>query len=177
MKFNMKNSLIIYSSTDGHTKKICEYILLIIKQKYNTKLISITSVQCETLEKYDLIIIGASIRYGKHKPEIYDFIEKHKLILNSKITAFFSVNVVARKRDKNNIDNNPYIQKFLSLTSWRPNHLEVFAGKIVYSKYKFIDKMMILLIMWLTNGPTDISMTHEFTDWSKIKNFSNILIK
>jgi menaquinone-dependent protoporphyrinogen oxidase len=35
---------------------------------------------------------------------------------------------------------------------------------------------MILFIMWLTKGPTDTSMTHEFTDWSKIKNFSNTLI-
>ena len=173
----MKSSLIIYSSTDGHTKKICKYILSIIEQKYNTKLISITSVHFEKLEEYDLIIIGASIRYGKHKPEIYHFIEQHKLLLNSKITAFFSVNAVARKSDKNKIDNNPYIQKFISLTSWKPNYLEVFAGQIVYSKYKFIDKIMILLIMWLTNGPTDTSMIHEFTDWSKVKNFSNILIK
>lgn len=172
----MNNSLIIYSSTDGHTKKICEYILSIIEQKYNTKLISINSVHCEILEKYDLIIIGASIRYGKHKPEIYNFIEQQKLLLNSKITAFFSVNVVARKKDKNDINNNPYIQKFLSSTSWRPNYLDVFAGKIVYSKYKLVDKIMILFIMWLTKGPTDTSMTHEFTDWSKIKNFSNTLI-
>ena len=36
---------------------------------------------------------------------------------------------------------------------------------------------MILIIMWLTNGPTDTSVVHEFTDWSKVKNFSNILIK
>ena len=172
----MNNSLVIYSSTDGHTKKICEYILSIIEQKYNTKLISINSVHCEILEEYDLIIIGASIRYGKHKPEIYNFIEQHKLLLNSKITAFFSVNVVARKKDKNDINNNPYIQKFLSSTSWRPNYLDVFAGQIVYSKYKLVDKIMILFIMWLTKGPTDTSMTHEFTDWSKIKNFSNTLI-
>ena len=76
MIITMNNSLIIYSSTDGHTKKICEYILSIIGQKYNTKLISINSVHFEALEEYDLIIIGASIRYGKHKPEIYHFIEQ-----------------------------------------------------------------------------------------------------
>ena len=173
----MDKSLIIYSSTDGHTKNICDYILSIIKIKYQTKLISIDKIHNETLEKYDLIIIGASIRYGKHKPEIYDFITKYEHFLNTKITAFFSVNVVVRKKDKNSINNNPYIRKFLSLTSWRPNYLEVFAGRIIYSKYKIIDKIMILLIMWLTNGPTDTSVTHEFTDWDKIKDFSNTLIK
>ena len=173
----MSKSLIIYSSTDGHTQKICDCILSIIKEKYNTKLIPIDMVNNETLEIYDLIIIGASIRYGKHKPEIYDFIEKNKHILKTKITAFFSVNVVARKKNKNSVNNNPYIKKFLSLTSWRPNYLEVFAGRIVYSNYKFIDKIMILFIMWLTNGPTDTSKIHEFTDWEKIREFSNTLIK
>ena len=49
----MNNSLIIYSSTDGHTKKICEYILSIIEQKYNTKSISINSAHCEILEEYN----------------------------------------------------------------------------------------------------------------------------
>ena len=31
--------------------------------------------------------------------------------------------------------------------------------------------------MWLTNGPTDTSKIHEFTDWEKIREFSNTLIK
>ena len=53
MIISMKSSLIIYSSTDGHTKKICKYILSIIEQKYNTKLISINSVHFEALEEYD----------------------------------------------------------------------------------------------------------------------------
>ena len=173
----MNKSLIIYSSTDGHTKNICNYILSIIKIKYNTKLISINNIHNESLQKYDLIIIGASIRYGKHKPEVYDFIKKHKAILSTKTTAFFSVNVVARKIEKNNINTNPYIKKFLSLTSWRPNYLEVFAGRIIYSKYKFVDRIMILIIMWVTKGPTDTSKIYEFTDWSKIRDFSNTLIK
>lgn len=177
MSVSMNKSIIIYSSTDGHTKKICEYILSIIEHKFDTKLISINSVHNETLEDYNCIIIGASIRYGKHKPEIYNFIEQNTLLLNSKITAFFSVNAVARKIDKSDIDNNPYIKKFLLLTSWRPTYLEVFAGRIVYSRYNFLDKIMILLIMWLTNGPTNTSMVHEFTDWSKVRNFSNKLIK
>ena len=173
----MKSTLIVYSSTDGQTKKICSRIQDCLGNDFYSNIMPMKEVTEDDLKKFDRIIIGASIRYGKHKPEIYQFIEQHKLLLNSKITAFFSVNAVARKSDKNKIDNNPYIQKFISLTSWRPNHLEVFAGQIVYSKYKFIDKIMILLIMWLTNGPTDTSMIHEFTDWSEVKNFSNILIK
>ena len=51
----------------------------------------------------------------------------------------------------------------------------VFAGKIDYPKYKFFDKYMIRFIMWMTNGPTNISESFEFTDWSKVDDFAKDL--
>ena len=54
----------------------------------------------------------------------------------------------------------------------KPNNLGVFAGKIEYPKYKFIDKYAIKFIMWITKGPTDTSKKYEFTDWDKVKNFA-----
>ena len=68
------------------------------------------------------------------------------------------------------------MQKFLSLSAWKPNVLEVFAGKIDYPKYKFIDKHMIRFIMWMTKGPTDTSGTYEFTDWMKVDAFANQIV-
>lgn len=172
----MKKSIIIYSSTDGHTKTICLYIKSIIKIKYSTKVISLNKISKENLDDYELIIIGASIRYGKHKKELYKFINQQEKILNDKPNAFFSVNVVARKKGKDTVDNNPYIKKFLSLTSWKPKYLDVFAGRIIYSKYNLIDKLLIILIMWISKGPTNTSQVHEFTDWKKIKEFANTFI-
>ncbi|MDC3383967.1 menaquinone-dependent protoporphyrinogen IX dehydrogenase, partial [Gammaproteobacteria bacterium] len=113
--------------------------------------------------------------YGKHKPELYEFIKKNITCLEAKENAFFSVNVVARKPEKNTPETNPYMQKFLELSPWSPKKLAVFAGKIDYPKYKFIDKHMIRLIMWITNGPTDVKNTYEFTDWNGVDEFSKQL--
>ena len=44
-------------------------------------------------------------------------------------------------------------------------------------KYRFIDKYMIRLIMWITNGPTDISKTYEFTNWDKVEEFAHEIKK
>ena len=33
---------------------------------------------------------------------------------------------------------------------------------------------MIRFIMWITNGPTDINKSFEFTDWSKVDDFAKI---
>ena len=51
----------------------------------------------------------------------------------------------------------------------------VFAGKIDYKKYRFWDKQMIRLIMWMTNGPTDPASEIEFTDWKKVDEFAHAI--
>ena len=168
----MIGSLIIYSSTDGHTKTICKRIIDFLKDRNITKLVSLNEAKNLDLSEFDKIIIGASIRYGKHSEDLYKFIELNKNTLNEKESIFFSVNVVARKPEKNTPDNNPYIKKFLKISKWKPKKIGVFAGKVDYPNYNFFDKYIIKLIMFITSGPIDTSQSYEFTDWSKVEDFA-----
>ena len=167
-------SILIYSTTDGHTKKICDFIKS-NSIKNNFDIFSINKINEINLSNYELIVLGASIRYGKHNRIIYNFIRNNKEILNSKKNAFFSVNVVARKPEKNSPENNPYIKKFLRKSKWYPTKLGVFAGKVDYPNYNFFNKLIIRFIMFVTKGPTDTSRSYEFTDWNNIKKFTNEL--
>ena len=171
----MTKYLFLYSTTDGHTKRICEYIGNILKQQNHEIKINPICLEPEKLGEYDAIILGASIRYGKHQKSVFNFINKHKDLLETKNSAFFSVNVVARKSEKNSPNTNPYMKKFLKTSSWQPNKLGVFAGKVDYPSYKFFDKYIIRMIMWITKGPTDISQSYEFTDWKVVENFAKTL--
>ena len=171
----MSNSLMIYSSTDGHTKAICKQIINFLDSEIIVKLISLDDVNKLDLNEFNKIIIGASIRYGKHSKELYKFIKLNKKILEEKKGIFFSVNVVARKPEKNTPETNPYIKKFLKISKWKPEKIEVFAGKVDYPNYNFFDKYIIKLIMFITGGPTDTSQSYEFTDWSKVDNFAKEL--
>ena len=165
-------SAIIYSSTDGQTKKICEVIKQYLSNKEEHELISIDNVSNVDLGNFDNIIIGASIRYGKHNSKILRFVKKNFQFLQTKKNVFFSVNVVARKQGKDTPDTNPYIQKFLKKTKWRPGKLGVFAGKVDYPKYNFFNKQIIKFIMFITKGPTDTKKTYEFTNWDNVKSFA-----
>ena len=167
----MKKTAIIYSSTDGHTVKICEKIIEILKHESIISLSSIEEADSLDLESFDFILVGASIRYGNHKANLFSFIKNNLESLNKKDTAFFNVNAVARKEDKNTPATNPYLIKFLKKVAWKPTLLEVFAGKISYPKYHFFDKHMIRFIMWMSKGPTDPSKAFEFTDWKKVESF------
>ena len=168
----MKKILLTYSTVDGHTKTICEKILSYSK----TSQVDIMPIDSNiNIKDYDTVVIGASIRYGKYREEIFEFIKENEELLNSKDNAFFSVNVVARKENKNKPETNPYLIKFLNKISWQPKILDVFAGKIDYPKYKFLDKYAIKFIMWITKGPTDTSKVYEFTDWNRVKSFAEKL--
>ena len=171
----MTKYLFLYSTTDGHTKRICEFIGNILKQQNHEIKIKPISLELKKLSEYDAIILGASIRYGKHQKSVFNFISKHKDLLETKKSAFFSVNVVARKSEKNSPNTNPYMKKFLKTSRWTPNKLGVFAGKVDYPSYKFFDKYIIRMIMWITKGPTDISQSYEFTDWKVVENFAKTL--
>ena len=169
----MHKSLILFSSIDGHTKSICKKIS---EHMVNDEVdIFPISKEYINLDEYKTIIIGASIRYGKYRKELYKFIRKNQYCLDKKNNAFFSVNVVARKSNKNTPETNPYLIKFLKNIDWVPKKVGVFAGKIEYPKYKFLDKYAIKLIMWITKGPTNTSETYEFTDWEKVKAFAESL--
>ena len=171
----MRETLIIYSSTDGHTKNICERLSIFSNNTNTIKIISLLEATKIDLTKFNQIVIGASIRYGNYSKNLYNFINLNKDILEEKNSVFFSVNVVARKPEKNTPDTNPYVKKFLKVSKWKPKKIGVFAGKVDYPNYNLFDKYAIKLIMFLTNGPTDTSQSYEFTDWSKVDNFAREL--
>ncbi|WP_179377254.1 menaquinone-dependent protoporphyrinogen IX dehydrogenase [Winogradskyella wichelsiae] len=162
---------IIYSSVDGQTKKICEKLKTIFEdKKIETNLYSIDTFNDDLLD-FNTLIIGASIRYGKHHHKVSKFIEKNISKFHKIQTAFFSVNLVARNEDKNAPNTNPYLIKFLKNSNFKPDILEVFAGKLDYKSYSIIDKLMIKLIMRLTHGPTSSNTPIEYTDWTRVNNF------
>ncbi|HEY9222013.1 MAG TPA: menaquinone-dependent protoporphyrinogen IX dehydrogenase [Lutibacter sp.] len=167
---------IIYSTVDGQTLKICNKLREVLQQNdQEVELISIDDFK-EDITKYDKLVIGASIRYGVHKPKIIEFIKTNKTVLDSIKTAFFSVNLVARKPEKSDPETNPYVVKFFQTINWKPTVVKVFAGKLNYKKYSFFDRKMIQLIMWMTKGPTNTDAEIEYTNWEKVNEFAIELI-
>ena len=173
----MSKIAMIYSTTDGQTKKIVDQLTHRVDTHHSVDMAPVSHASRLDLVSFDKVVLGASIRYGKYKPEVFEFVAGHETLLEEKETFFFSVNVVARKPEKSSAATNPYMSKFLATTAWKPNHLEVFAGKVDYPKYGFFDRNIIRLIMHITRGPTDISQCHEFTDWRSVEKFGDLISK
>jgi len=168
----MASVIMVYSTTDGHTLKICERLRDVIEQQGHE--VTITELKPGAdidLGSYERIVIGASIRYGKHAKAVYDFVREYQPQLDSLPNALFSVNLVARKPGRNVPENNPYLKRFLQQITWKPKHLAVFAGKLNYPEYDFWDRKIIQMIMWITGGPTNPDAVVEYTDWNQVEAF------
>ena len=165
--------LILYSTVDGHTKNICEYIYNELKRKKRVSIVSIEDSADINLEEFNEVVIGASVRYGYHRKNVYEFVQKNIEELNKLKTAFFSLNLTARKPEKSTPETNPYIIKFLKKVNWQPSTKEVFAGRLDYPSLDNFNKLAILFIMFITNGPKDTSKTYELTDWKKVDQLIN----
>ena len=169
----MTPMLIACSTIDGHTLKICERLQrLLEEQGHRVTLMSVDEAIAMDCARFAKIVIGASIRYGKHRPSVFSFIAKHRAVLDRVPCAFFTVNAVARKRGKDTPAGNPYFRKFVRLAGWTPTLGAAFGGKLDYARYGVVDRLMIRFIMWLTNGPTDPKAVVEFTDWDAVDAFA-----
>ena len=169
--------LILYSTVDGHTKDICNYIYTKLKGRKKVSIISVEDSANYDLSDFEEIVIGASVRYGYHRKNVYKFIQQNIEKLDKVKTAFFSLNLTARKPEKSTPETNPYVIKFLKKVKWEPTIKEVFAGRLDYPSLDKLNKLAILFIMFITNGPKDTSKTYELTDWKKVDNLIKSISK
>ena len=164
-----------YSSTRGQTAEICRRLQAAIEEASGKTCIlaPVKQARAGDLKACSTIVLGASIVYGKYRPEVRKFLETHRELLRTKETAFFSVNVTARKPHRATPESNPYAARLLAMAGFTPNLAAVFAGKVDYPAYGPFDRFMIRLIMRITKGPTDTSRSYEFTDWEAVQDFGH----
>jgi len=172
----MAHVLMLCSSTDGHTRKICERLGTALQRcGHAVSLAMIEQAVVPAPIGHALVVVGARIRYGRTDPRVIVYARRHADALNAMPSAYFSVNIVARKPGRDRPDSNPYVRKFLRSVPWRPRCTEVFAGKLDYPRYGVCDRLIIRFIMWLTGGPTAPGTVVEFTDWRRVDAFGDAL--
>lgn len=168
----MANILLLYSTNYGLSKKICERLQASLRQRGEGAEVAPLVGHTVEPKSFDAIVIGASIRHGKHSPAVLDFIRANQALLESRPSALFSVNLVARKPLKNTPQTNPYLKRLVAQSPWKPRLLGVFAGELDYSRYGPIDKYMMRLVMWINKGPTDFASKVQFTNWDEVERYA-----
>ncbi len=163
--------LICYASHDGHTRRIAERIAARVESRGTAvDLVDLSRRQpaAAEVEAAPAVAVIAAIRYGHHLPPARAFVQAQRDRLAQKPLAMISVNLTARKPEKRSVAGSVYLRKWVETPGLRPRIATAVAGKLDYPRYGWFDRMMIRLIMKITGGPTDPSVTVEFTDWDRV---------
>lgn len=175
----MKRILILYTSQGGHTARVARTIMNTIHdENHQCDMMDINEAIHESVDwdSYDLVALGAPVLYGSYDKRFLAFVEAHSERWSAKPNSFFNLSVVARTPEKATVEGNRYMQKFLELSSWKPQDLKVIAGKVDYPSWGWLDTLMIQMIMKFTNGPTDKTSVIDYTDWEDVKAYGRHLI-
>lgn len=166
--------LILFSTRDGQTREIAAAIASELKElSIDADVNNLHRIEAIQWQKYDGVVIGASIRYGHFHCALDKFVKQYQSELKMLPSAFYSVNLVARKPEKRTPQTNNYTRKFLLHSPWQPDRCTVFAGALRYPIYRWYDRIMIRLIMKMTGGETDVSKEIVYTDWKQVENFAH----
>jgi menaquinone-dependent protoporphyrinogen oxidase len=165
------NILLLYSTVYGHTAKISQFLQAEATARGDVVEVRPLEQGAADGDRYDAIVIGASIRHGKHNPAVAEFARANLDLLTRRPSAFFSVSLIARKPTRNTPESNQYVREFLRRTPWQPRVVGVFGGVLDYQRYRVFDRYAIRFIMMITKGPTDLYTNVEFTDWDAVREF------
>ena len=169
----MSRVLILYGTTDGHTRLIAESI---------GDALRIGGVEADVVRagtadphpaRYDGAIVAASIHAGRYQKAVEHWVRAHARDFGSRPTAFVSVCLSVVNRTPKVIgDLDAIVKRFSKTTGWKPMQIEHVAGALLYTRYNFLKRWVMKRIVKQQGGETDTSKDYEYTDWMKLRGFA-----
>ncbi|MFM2282573.1 MAG: menaquinone-dependent protoporphyrinogen dehydrogenase [Bacteroidota bacterium] len=165
--------LIVYSTTEGHTRKIARFMEEVLQEAGHQVAIADASEEPPLPENYDAILIGGSLHAHQYQSAIAHYIREHIARLNKMPGAFFSVCLaVASDLPEEHAEAHKIADDFLHITNWKPLLITQIAGALRYSQYDFLRRIIMKMISKKEGRETDTNKDYEYTDWNAVKQFA-----
>jgi len=171
----MTHILIVYGTTDGHTRKIAQ----VLAENLRAKRCSVDILDAgSTLwrlspEAYDGVIVAASLHIGDYQKTVGRWVRMYAPMLNGLPTAFLSVCLaVLEHGTEARADVLRIMQRFLTRCGWRPSMTRMVAGAVLYTRYGWLKRHMMKRIVAKAGGDTDTTRDFEYTDWNDLRAFA-----
>lgn len=169
----MARFLIVYGTTEGHTRKIAEQVGSWIRERGNdVDVFDSVMNPPDLLDAYDAFLVAGSLHEGKHQRPLRHFVTEHAGTLSRCPSAFLSVSLSAVGRDDaHRADAQRCIDDFCNETGWMPSLTSPVAGALLYTKYDWLKRMVMRSIVRKEGGDIDTSQDYEYTDWTSLRAF------
>jgi menaquinone-dependent protoporphyrinogen oxidase len=168
----MAKILIPYSTGEGQTARIAEYIADVFRAHgHEAQTADIRHSGDTPPTGCHGIVVGASIHMGKHDRHAVDYVRNNRSALERLPSALFSVSLAAHGDTE---EAEGYVEAFEHDTGWRPARIALFSGALLYTQYGFLKRHLMRKIASGKPGNlgTDISRDYVYTEWDGVKRFA-----
>lgn len=164
--------LIVYGTTEGHTRKIVRYMEDVLQDAGDKVTIADATEDPPGPEDYDAVLIGGSIHGHHYQSAVAHYISTNAAALNRKAGAFFSVCLaVASDHQEEHREAQKIAADFLEQTGWKPLMTTQIAGALKYTQYDFFKRFLMRMIAKREGHTTNTAQDYEYTDWDAVKTF------
>jgi menaquinone-dependent protoporphyrinogen oxidase len=166
---------VFYATSEGQTRRIADQIASTLRQQGLTSEVFDLSAPAAPPDWRAVrgVIVGGSIHGGRHQRALAEFVERQALHLGARPSAFFSVSLSAGSRNAVEVDAaRALASAFVRSAGWEPRHIACFAGKLAYTQYGLVKRLLMQFIAWREGAPTDARRDYEFTDWKAVRQFT-----
>ncbi len=172
MDTSKKNVLITYSSGYGATREVAEEIGKILKDQADFNITSKSIHECDSIEDYDAIVLGSSVRADKPLANARDFFSTHRFELTDKKLALFVVSITASTPEGVEIAKKDYVGQLHERYPWlSPVSVAAFGGKVDFDKLNPIMQSLVRNVMKEKgvngNGSFDARNWDDIRAWAK----------
>ena len=171
----MSRVLMLYGTTDGHTRKIATAIAEVMRAEHcDVAVVDATDVTPDVRpEEFDAVLVAASVHAGGHQRAVRRWVRAYAPQLNRMPTAFLSVCLgILERRPEVQREVYEIMRRFEREAGWRPTTDKVVAGALLYRNYGLIKRWIMRRIVAKGGGETDTSRNYEYTDWEDVRAFA-----
>jgi menaquinone-dependent protoporphyrinogen oxidase len=166
--------LIIYGSTEGHTRELCRFVGEQLQQAGHTPTIEDAGVERPTAdpEQFGVIFLAASLHVGRYQASLAHYAHAFHETLNAKHSAFISVSLSAAGENLDDWEGlGECLARFEHETAWTPKAVHQTAGAIRYSRYDFFKRLAIKFIAAKRGQETVMSRDYDLPDYQALRQF------
>lgn len=168
----MTRLLVVYGTTEGQTAKVADHIADVARAHgCEVETLDVKEAPETLPADLDGVLIGASVHMGKHDKHVVELVRRNRDALQRLPSAFFSVSLAAHG---DAAEAEGYVEQLEAETQWRPAHVALFGGALLYTHYGFVKRHLMHRIAKSKPGElgTDTSRDYVYTEWDGVTRFA-----